>query len=324
MLNNLPSFMNKAVQPYLSKYPLLDCTTHKYGVGVITTMDYLNNRVIFHKKDFKPFVEYVISDGEFISDNILTFNTSTLKWVIKNDGEIYEIPFDDGGYFENKSWTISYNYKYNYWISYHSYQPMYMFHNGNTFFSNDGSNKIYSHTPIDSYGIFYEQQYNKIYEFLGYNGATTKIADSLHTSFRTISENTEDYYTYLRAMLYNSYQNTGIQELLNKNNLYDNYNYSNSEKYIFKADNQMRVSGFKDLSTSKFNLTNDWGNIGSYYYGQQGYVDKVPVNIDYNKNYYELANLKDYYVYARLMFDNPSDSLVKLQFNNMLTNVSYR
>jgi hypothetical protein len=125
-------------------------------------------------------------------------------------------------------------------------------------------------------------------------------------------------------MLYNSYQNTGIQELLNKNNLYDNYNYSNSEKYIFKADNQMRVSGFKDLSTSKFNLTNDWGNIGSYYYGQQGYVDKVPVNIDYNKNYYELANLKDYYVYARLIFDNPSDSLVKLQFNNMLTNVSYR
>ena len=81
-----------------------------YGVGVpLTGISYAMG-----KKDFKPLVEVT-----------LTPQVDKLHW----DGEVFRdfagtlVTFENKEYFKNESFTVSYDFVENKWISFHSYQP---------------------------------------------------------------------------------------------------------------------------------------------------------------------------------------------------------
>ena len=84
------------------------------GIGCQAVYDINDGVVYFTKKD------YSIKD-EFI--NNVSFNTFTCQFTFSNDITSFPIKLEEGIYFDNASWTISYDPKVKGWISFHDWHP---------------------------------------------------------------------------------------------------------------------------------------------------------------------------------------------------------
>ena len=124
--------------------------------------------------------------------------------------------------------------------------------------------------------------------------------------------------TFTFGTVYNSKQSTGFFNIGFRDNLYDSYQWSPFFKLVSVLDNKHRVTGLKDLVTSKTQslFTTNWDILSGYYdTNGQGYIDKeVNFNVlDYNKNLYEMNDLKDNYQKVRLTFFGNNDERFRLQ-----------
>ena len=97
--------------PELEEYTLGDNPVA--GVGCQTVYDANDDIVYFCKKDFRIKDEHV---GKIIYD------TTETKFYY-TDGPRIEVQLDDSLYFEDCSWTISYDPKVKAWISFHDWHP---------------------------------------------------------------------------------------------------------------------------------------------------------------------------------------------------------
>jgi len=84
------------------------------GIGCQAVYDINDDIVYFTKKD------YSVKD-EFI--NNVSFNTFTCQFTFSNDITSFPIKLEEGLYFDNASWTISYDPKIKGWISFHDWHP---------------------------------------------------------------------------------------------------------------------------------------------------------------------------------------------------------
>lgn len=302
-------FCNENLKFHLPYYN--DNHTYKYGLGITTALDYQNKRFILHKKDFKPLFK-IVTEPEA---NSLIFVDD--KWYyVNNRTDLVEAEFTNPNYFENKSFTLSYDLKTGVWISFHSYQPNYMYYNDRIFFSTYDQRKIYSHDGNEN-REFYGSVYPFIIEYLNYISDKAIKCDNINYITRK-----QDFD---KIWVYNESQ-SGIYNLIKRTNPYQTYTWSNTDKIISTHDNITRVTGLKnqvDNLTEPF-YTKDWVDISNQYNIQgQGYIDKVP-NItvhNFNRNLYEVEDLKDQYQKVRLYFRNKGEIRLQILDTNLTQSI---
>lgn len=308
---NIPLQLPKQVKEIFGvDYKCKDSTIFEYGVGYISAYDHRFKRVIFHKTDFR----IIKTDG-------LEYNAET--------GE-FNIPFTNKEYFENLSFTLSYNVLYKLWESFFSYQPQYMWGNYEGIFTTAFDNNIYKHTE-NNFGEFYGNVYPFIIEF--------EHTDQVHyivnlfeyysqtfnydgVSRRWVEKSSP---TFDHMMIYTEKQSTGLQELEYRDGNVDPWGrvpYNGTIKEVIRTSDSYRVNMIKDIATTNPIITEDWTQRQSEYNGRQGYIDIVANNnnINYNASQWDLIELRDRYHIARMFFSNDGEhKLVVDHINTIFT-----
>lgn len=245
-----------------------------------------------------------------------------------------DIDFSDPTLFEDKSWTLSYSFLTESWISWHSYKPQYYLNDANDFYSTDPEEvySLYIHNHGDE-TTYYNQKRSWIMEY-PVVAIVTSSPDSIHWISETkLYKEADDQYvdindvTFDKALVYNTYQSTGKFDITVKTNAFTGVEWSNIDKLASRVNKNWYLSGLRDLSISDDEppMTSDW-NETSYQteFLAEGYVDKSvnPSHIDVNKTPYQLGQLRDKYNYVRFFF-KPEENYKKILYLSNAMNNSY-
>lgn len=254
------------------------------GYGILTGFDPETDRIFVTKHDYKATnillgSNYTINDGLFYIDNQL-------------------IDFNNQDYFENKSFTVTYDAVNNIWISYHDYFPT-------SYIPNPAKlNVKLDNNFIQKYGDDYTDNFIIDILFNEHQGLV-KVFDSLQFDISSESSNgefTEAFFDELIA--YTQNQSTGLISL---NSSYPNNNLTRKETY-------WNFSKLLDISDDKLNkklFLNDWNSIKDNYF-----IDKV-INIndlDINKDWYKKKRFRDKLINVRLFKNNTENNKFTLNF----------
>lgn len=286
-----------------SKY----CLASPNAIGYAVTYDPRHKRVLIHKRDYKIKAEYETSftvtdvDNPIISENTLWYDGVNYYYNVNASVQSL-IDFGDPAFFENKSFTISYSFLNNQWSSYHSYLPYYMFNDADSFYSGD----VLKHNE-GSYQIFSGVKYDHIIDFIALNHPMESfITNSIQYSSNVYSvdeDNQFNYYvtpsTFDHVILYNDSQSTGKKELVIQDESFTSTN--SSQIPVRKIDNKWRFNELRNnvISSNVPFWSSSWADIQSTPFN---WIDKVPINIDFNKSLFQLERMKDRYVGVRLFF----------------------
>ena len=271
-----------------------------FGIDVSTTQLTYDNefrRLIISKKDYVP-TESLLELSDFVE---YTQGTFTLFGS--------SIDLDNKAYFENKSFTLSYDILNDGFKGFHSYLPERVFYSNNTFFTTY-DNKIWKHNT-GKYQTYYDKSYPYIIEFV-VKDWNTFYTHAVHYFTNVYEYNStsktfiEKDLTFDKMVVYSDNQSTGIVNLNLLNNSWDNVNFSNLDKYVIESDGDYKVAQIRDIAIATPVYSKNWTDINQYYDLGQGYMDKEPINVDFNKHQFELSDIKDKAVKVRLIF-NQSD-----------------
>lgn len=271
--NNLPFFLKKDF-PNLS---ITDLDNNYKGLGLTLCFDRRFNRLFLTKHDYRvknPNVVYLA--GEFYLPN----QTAPLS-------------LSDTQYFDNKSWTISYNFQTQTWESFHSFIPNYYVDYIDYFQSGINTptpSSLWSHNVSNkSYQVFYGNLAPFIIDTPSQFTVTTNNINSIEYICEVLRHQNEYdcYYnnnvTFNKAIVYNNVQNSGLLNLYPKdeNDMSQDLPKLSKEGVdirVTNAEGAWRFNDFFDATTSKYNNMPLW------------LYDKNNVNKQLNKaalNYYK-------------------------------------
>lgn len=291
-------FTNNMPFNILNYFPTVDIDNNFNGVGLHGTYDGFYHRILLTKLDYIPIVEGIQFDGTnfFIGDN-------------ENQKRNTIIQLTDPTYFCNKSWTISFSFLTNSWISWHSFQP-----NGYVEYSdyfqailNNDPNlsnncTVWDHNSTFSlwnnyFGVDYPYilEYPFIYKFE--NQILQSVKDYCtvlqYTDFDQFIEPNEVIY-FDNVIAFNNQQCTGTRNLIVKNNTslfqsrqYPKYNPSSIDILVTKDDNFFNYNMLWDSVVSPD--VNIWKNVCGTTIGNKILNDS---NINYNNQSYKKYPLR--------------------------------
>lgn len=244
------------------------------GLGVQLSYDPFHKRVIIHKSDF---ILIGVDDGDFANN----------------------------GNYENASLTMTFSPELKSWISFHSWQPEFIFSDRTNLYTTVDNN-IWKHSKFES--EFYGFKFNFTVEYVAASIATTNL-EVLNFYAQTINEEglDKEYPSFDTFWCYSNKQSTGEQNLIPKSD-YPRF-WSNTQKVIVHAEDTYRISGIRDISNGSNVSSILWADKQSAYRGKQGYIDKVPVNVDLNTTQWKLIPLKNKYHIIRLSYSG-SDKII--------------
>jgi len=253
------------------------------GVGVQMIYDNTYEIVYVVKRDYKP---------KF---------TDPLTMDIRN-GAFYlagtntPIPLTNTQYFENASFTISFDPKSKAWVSFHDWIPTFLLP-GRSHFLSVNRDKIWKHNiRCDSYCNYYGVDYPFEIEFVS---ATSQQVTSMRSieyllEVYNMHNDCRDKYHVLdqnfdQAIVYNSEQISGVLELniKAKNNPLSLLAYpqitTNSIRIQFsKEENKYRFNQFWDITRNRGEYIPN--NIPMFNTEANGYIYPInPAYVDYNK-----------------------------------------
>ena len=255
-------------------YPLNDNPVK--GIGVHMVYDNTNEMVYITKRDYKP----LRSD--------LTYDADGNFYI----GGTAKVSFTDTSYFQNASWTISYDPKTQTWISFHDWIPTFLLP-GKAHFASVNNNTIWKHNlRCDSYCNFYGVDYPWEIEFVSTTGQTVSTMRSIEylleaykyhhdcrDKFHVLNENFD------QAMIYNSEQVSGLLNLnlRTKNDplsilAYPKINYDSIDIQSSKVENKYRFNQFWDITKDRGQNSPNL-NIPMFNTEANGYI--YPINPDY-------------------------------------------
>lgn len=224
----------------------------------------------------------------------------------------------------NKSHTVSFDVKNNHWVSFHSYLPKYYYNDSQSYYSTPDLLNWYKHTDRN-YNTYYQTKYPHVVEFVT-RDVNTIILNSLQWvgKVERYDEINKDWIevedgTYNKALIYNSRQSTGVQDLDFDESI---INWSNTSKRIVKSDYNYRISGIRNLATAQPISTSSWGEIEDTF-EEYGYIDKTPLlsSINYNMAMPDLSPLRDKYQVIRLIYDG--DEVYRISLDLASTQQQY-
>ena len=266
-------------------FPDFDLTDNPVaGIGCQTIFDNENQIVYFCKKDYKLRTD--------ISDSI-TYVSGVDFLVNKRT----PVTLGDSAYFEDASWTISYDPKIQQFISYHDWHPDLLMPSKGNFLTikEDG---IWKHNDrCDSYCNFYGTDYPFEVEYavttpqmvntlrsVEYYMEAYKYSDNCYDRFHVLD------YNFDEAIIYNSEQCSGLLDLnlSPKNNApeittYPKINPTSISILFSKEEQKYRFNQFWDITADRGEF-NPAAERMIFNTAANGYVRELnAVNLDYNK-----------------------------------------
>ena len=289
------------------------------GVGTIATYDPRFKRYILHKKDYRLLLEDLPTDP---------IDVSPQGYGIFPDGRVYQkdifnklipVPFTNKDVYEDKSFTLSYSFEYGGWTSWHSYKPRFMFNDELNFYASMQGD-IHRHLHNGNFQTYFDKKFPFIVDYISNEYITNDLNAIHYVGYSLFYDEAHkqwvdysDKYTFDGIMIYNSNYNTGYIKLnlVDQNSdFYSNIAYIPDERNVIRTDDNYKISKLYNYATGLPTVTSDWevlkDEIDIY-----GYIDKLPFNIDFNTNQYELANIKGKWVAVRLFF-NPEEDVKKI------------
>lgn len=230
--------------------------------------------------------------------------------------------FNDEDYFEDVSWTLSYNPITGSFVSYHDFKPDYYigyqnyFSTGLNFYKNtEWTETLSSHLLTNkSYNVFYGEKFPFIAEIVVKNEYVTKVLDSVKVYLEAKRyQNEWDYAVnknigFSHATLYNSTNNSGrlnlfIEKTLNSISKYPRTNSDSQDIQTVVKDEKQIFNYFYNRVKNEENNVEIWHN------------DKVRINKILNphavsfKGKKTLERMRGDYFLLRLEFTDTQHSL---------------
>lgn len=204
------------------------------------------------------------------------------------------------------SFTVSYSMVAKSWVSFHSYNPDYMFYLNKTFYTSYNK-ELYTHNNKYNFCNFYGKDYY-FQVGLTYVNMQTSQWHSVHyyaPVFKYENNKWTDVLdkTFNKAFAFTRKQCTGLVDLLLTKDPTEIITWNEKTKTVVQADRNYRIGGLRDMSVADGILSSDWNDINSFYNGEQGYQDVVPTNIDFNKPQHEQLMFRDKFIQLRLLFN---------------------
>ena len=350
-------------------YVYKDASQSPMFVGYVLYYDKIYNRLMLTKRDFSFNMVFsgLLSTANFkttVYNNALFYDDTNNYFVKVTSSTILDtvftrVDFSDKTVFTNNSFTMSFGLQTGLWTSFHSYTPNHVLEDSTTFYSwnvdsvTSTSNDLWAHgdehhnTNIEACS-YYNNKYPHIVEFTVIHGKKDTINQHTFNAVNYMSaahqydsitgfDRLLNNRTFNEFCVYNSYQHSGLLNLKVYDKSKEPYKSIELDTTTSLAYNtnlsSWNVNSFRDISTEDINLdihSTSWNDLSSYYVGTQGYMDKVPTNIDYNKNVYKRRRFKDRFARIRLIYDynnilDTSSDLygdVRLTTNIVLTNTT--
>ena len=298
------------------------------GIGVQMIYDNANEIIYITKKDYAP------------TDDVISYDETLDAFNLKNG---QTAPLTDFRYFQDASFTISYDVKTKVWVSFHDWIPTFLLPGKNHFMSVN-TNSIWKHNVrCDSYCNFYGVDYPWEVEFVSSTGqqvTTTRSIEYLLEAYKYYNDCRDKFHVLDRnfdqAILYNSEQVSGLLQLnlKPKNNPIGLLEYpAVRTDYIdilfAKEENKYRFNQFWDVTKdrSEFMAPNspDPANIPMFITEPNGYKFVInPDYINYNKSPLQRKKFR-HHVNRVFLKRNTSDNIKFLfKLSNQKVQPSYR
>jgi hypothetical protein len=315
------------------------------GIGCQAIYDNLNTILYFSKKDyqlkpeFKDRVTYDAVNNDFIIDKLARFKI--------ND--------PDNPAFESASWTISYDPKSKFFISFHDWHPDLLLPGKNTFLSTK-NNGIWKHNyQCDKFCNYYGVNYPFEIELpmtMGQTVTTLKSMEYILESYRRNKGNCIDQfhvldYNFDKAVVYNSEQVSGYLNLnlFPKNNItlslqYPQVNINSIDILFSKEEQKYRFNQFWDITKDRgeFPIGSNYPPTGPVIPGTtilngpmdqnntwvtqaNGYIKQLnPINLNYSKSELQRKKFRHYlnFLFLSKEISNDTNMILKL-INNKKT-----
>jgi hypothetical protein len=326
------------------------------GIGCQTTYDSASSVLYFTKKDYqlkllyKNRVTYVPLNLNGTGDYFILDNNTNLIFYL-----------GDPLLFEDSSWTISYDPKAQFFISFHDWHPDLLIPTKDIFLSTK-NNTLWKHNfSCNSFCNYYDTQYGFEVEFPIVSGETVMTTRSMQyvlECYRRSANNCVDQhnvldYNFDRAVIYNYEQVSGYLNLnlYPKNDITLSLEYpklnanQNSYDILFsKEENKYRFNQFWDITKDRaeFPIGSDYPPTGPVIPGttiiQGSYssnniwitasngVTRIlnPNNMDYNKSQTERKKFRNYINFLNLSRVQCNDVNMILKFSSSKNEYSPR
>ena len=286
------------------------------GIGCQTVYDTQYELLYFCKKDYK-------SKGEVLLDE------ATQQFYIERQSGNVIIELGDPDYFENCSWTISYDPQTKMWLSFHDWHPDYVLGTNYHFFTiKDGG--FWKHNVLcNSYCNYYGKDYSFEIEMPINTGTTVNTIKSIEYTLEVLNYSTDciDPYHVLNAnfdyaMIYNTEQNSGLLNLYLKPYSpvellqYPKVQTDSIDILFAKEENKYRFNQFWDATRDRGEFSgNQFRMFNTEQNGYKKYLN--PNYINYNKSPLERKKFRHYgnrLILGRYVSEN-------LKFNLKVNNV---
>jgi hypothetical protein len=317
------------------------------GVGCQSIYDNKDARLYFCKKDYKIKSQF--------KDRV-TYDLETNRFLL--DGNT-QVKLGDPLFFNDVSWTVSYNPSSQMWISFHDWHPDLTLQSKRTFITTKKSGMWKHNATCQSYCNFYGVDYPFEIEIPYVTGQTVTTVRSMEyilECYRRSSFNCVDQYhvldeNFTHAVIYNSEQVSGYLNLnpYPKNNLALSSQYpiinTNSIDILFsKEENKYRFNQFWDITKDRgeFPITAGSPATGPVIPGTtvlagpkveqniwttelNGYIRTLNnANLDYSKEYMQRKKFRHYVNFLHLKKDVSGDVNMILKIANSKNQMSPR
>lgn len=271
-------------------YDLLDNPV--VGIGCQAIYDNEWSTLYFCKRDFRAKPELLsrmeyIGNGQFLVDGIATIETG------------------DPRYFDNASWTMSFDPQAQSFVSWHDWHPNLSMGASNSFMTTQGASIWKHNVRCDLYCNYYNQDYPFELEFQIDNlpAVTTVRSVEYYLQVFRFQDNCRDRYHVLdfnfdEAVIYNSEQVTGILKLnLNPKNdtfllaQYPVVSATQIDILYSKEEQKYRFNQFWDITRDRGEFT--FAQESIWITEPNGYIKNLnPLNLNYLKSEFERKKIR--------------------------------
>lgn len=311
----------------LKQFPNFDTTENPVvGIGGQSIYDNQNGLLYFCKRDYQ-----VRTD---LSSDITIVYIGGMVFEVQSAGSAFRINLGDPRYFEDASWTISYDPKSKSWISYHDWHPSLLMPGKNTFMSVKDNDIWVHNSRTDKYCNYYGKDYPFEIEYMVDTVQTV-------TTLRSIQYQLESYkyapngfdrfqvldFNFDEAVVYNTEQVSGLLKMTPNPKQdpfamisYPKVNFDNIEILCSKQENNFRFNQFWDVTADRGEYN---PNAQRMMWNTQanGYVRNLNVNnMNYGKDEFQRKKFRHYlnYVFLRKNVCNDRKMLILITNNKEL------
>jgi hypothetical protein len=223
-------------------FPLSDVDNNFKGIGLHMAFDKRFNRFFITKLDYKKV-------------GPVSYNPTNKTFYDADDNGVL---LTDKRYFCDKSWTISYNFQTQSWVSYHSFLPNFYTETVDSIQSgiNGPQSSVWTHNLNNK---SYQVYYGKLREFIVEVVSTPMMLNGVLNSVQYMQDairyhGNQDFaynrkITFNKAIISNNEQTSGLLEMTVR----DENNHFQSIKYPFVENNATQILVTRDRELWNFN-----------------------------------------------------------------------